>query len=272
MHESLFFDWYAASIPDNSHSVAASFLAQYPHCVWEITKPRNGYTHGENLVDQLGEVVLTLFYGGASQGSNVFAFSSGDKAARFVSVLRSIYPDHDLVRADVAIDYDEAGAWSSLYGHGVAVSRAVSVSNRYIGPACSENATETILGRSLYIGSRSSVSMIRVYEKGKKDDKTRPNWVRAEFEFKPKNNRSKFSDMTPLEILNSTKLGRNFFAVLVNMVKTTPIKCGTIRVKSDHEQSLEHLKKQYRNVLLAELQRCGGSFEQLGLSLLAESA
>lgn len=272
MEDFLFFDWYAASIPDNPRSVGESFLSQFPHCVWEITKPRNGYTHGDNLVNQFGEVVLTLFYGGGSQGNNVFAFSSGDKTSQFVSVLRSLYPVHEVVRVDVALDYDEVGVWESLYSHGVAVSRATSISNRYIGAAGSESALETIVGRSLYIGSRSSVSMIRVYEKGKKDDKTRPNWVRAEYEFKPKNNRGSFAAMSPLQILNSTKLGRHFFSVLVNMVKTKPIKSGTIRTKSSHEQSLEHLKKQYRNVLRAELQRCGGSFEQLGLSLLADSA
>ena len=274
MQDSLFFDWYSASIPCSPNTVSSVFSATYPHCVWEITKPKNGYTHADALVDQHGETILTMFYGGANQGLNTFAFASGIHAASFAINVRSAFPDHELVRADVAVDYDEGGAWHSLYGHSVSVSAAVSVMNRYIGRAGAEVSVEEKQGRSLYLGSRSSPSMIRVYEKGKKDDRSRPDWVRAEFEFKPKGSDARrfYAKASILEIISSTKLGRRFFSTLGAAVTASPCAPGTVRVKTSHQQTMEHLIKQYGKVLLKELEIRGGSYEELGKALIHGAA
>lgn len=272
MQSALFFDWYSVSIQAPVETVVGLLHLAYNGHVWEIATPRHGYERSDKLVNPAGETVLQIMYGGLSQGSKVHVSSSGSHAQRFAYAVRKAFPVHEVVRADVAIDYDNQGAWRSLYAHGVAVATATSVSNRFIGKAETENHDITDSGRSLYIGSRSSVSMIRIYEKGKKDDKSRPNWVRAEFEFKPKTNRHAFAQMSPLDIVNNTKLGRAFFSQLVGSVKSKPVKCGTIRLETDHERSLRHLKTQYQNILLAELKRLGGCYESLGLSLLSDIA
>lgn len=270
MHLNLFFDWYAASIPSKIDAIINSFMPFYENCVLEITSARNGYTHADNFVNQHGEVVLTFYYGGAQQGDKVFAFASGSNASRFSDVVRECYPEHLLVRADVAIDFDEKGAWESLYGLAVKTSEANCLGNRYIGTAGAELADEDEKGRTIYVGSRSSVSMIRVYEKGKKDDKTRPNWVRAEFEFKPQGAeaRAYFANASLIEIVNATKLGKYFFSALGAQNIMISCRPGTIRTKSDHDRALAHLIKQYRNVLMVELQRQGGSYEKLGMLLI----
>lgn len=272
MQSALFFDWYSASIQAPVGDVADLLQLSYPGHVWEISSPKNGYSHCDKLLNPAGEAVLQIMYGGSAQGSKVHAFSSGSHAHRFAWAVRKAFPVHEVTRVDVAIDYDEQGAWLSLHQHGLAVSRAVSVKNNYIGPSGEQDYETTTIGRSLYLGSRSSVSMLRIYEKGKKDDKSRPYWVRAEFEFKPKTNREAFAQMSPLEIVNNTKLGRAFFSQLVTLVKSKPVKCGTIRVETDHERSLRHLKTQYKNVILAELKRLDGCYESLGLSLLSDTA
>lgn len=274
MQDGLFFDWYSASVPASPEALVLAFKVTYPHCVWEISRARNGFTHGDCLVDQYGQTVLTMYYGGSRQGSNTFVFASGVHAAYFAETIRSQFPAHQLVRADVAIDYDEAGVWESLYGHALSVSRRCSLKNRYIGEAGCERSATDVSGRTLYVGSRSSVSMIRVYEKGKKDDDTKPSWVRAEFEFKPKGEiaRKYFARASIQEIANSTKLGVQFFSLLGVQVLSVPCRPGTVRIKTSHERALDHLKKQYRNILLAELELKGGSYEALGLSLLSDVA
>lgn len=272
MQSALFFDWYSASIQAPVGDVADLLQLSYPGHVWEISSPKNGYSHCDKLLNPAGEAVLQIMYGGSAQGSKVHAFSSGSHAHRFAWAVRKAFPIHEVTRVDVAIDYDEQGAWRSLHQHGLAVSRAVSVKNNYQGPSGEQDYEIAAEGRTLYVGSRSSVSMLRIYEKGQKDDKTRPYWVRAEFEFKPKTNREAFCQMSPLEIVNNTKLGRAFFSQLVTLVKSKPVKCGTIRVETDHERSLRHLKNQYKNILLAELKRLDGCYESLGLSLLSDTA
>jgi len=111
--------------------------------------------------------------------------------------------------------------------------------------------------------------MIRIYEKGKKDDKTRPDWVRSEFEFKPKGAvaRSYYAKASIQEIVGSTKLGRAFFAALGVSVKVSPVKPGTVRVKTDHQRAMDHLRVQYHKTIMRELELNGGNFEELGITL-----
>lgn len=168
MQSALFFDWYSASIQAPVETVVGLLHLAYNGHVWEIATPRHGYERSDKLVNPAGETVLQIMYGGLSQGSKVHVSSSGSHAQRFAYAVRKAFPVHEVVRADVAIDYDNQGAWRSLYTQGVAVATATSVSNRFIGKAETENHDITDSGRSLYIGSRSSVSMIRIYEKAKK--------------------------------------------------------------------------------------------------------
>lgn len=269
MLENLFFDWYSASVDVSPDLIIGMLKTVYKTSTLELARPQNGYTHADKLVGPDGDTLITLWYGGVRQGSSVLVFASGSHADKFAYTVRRLFPDHELVRADPAIDYDEEGAYLSLFQHGLKSSRSVGVSNRFIGEACSEFALKGDSGRTLYLGSRSSVSMIRVYEKGKKDDKTRPNWVRAEFEFKPKGGdaRRYYAKASIQEIVSSTKLGRAFFPALGVKVKAPSVPPGGVKAKTDHERALEHLCRQYHNIIRAELERNGGDYEQLGITL-----
>lgn len=271
MLENLFFDWYSASIDRPVDEVICRLRSEYPHLSLEIARPKNGYTHADKLVDQAGDTIATLMYGGSAQGTKVNVFSTGTHAHKFAEVIRVLYPQHELVRADVAIDFDESGAWQSLVSHGLMVSRRAKIKNRYVGPADAIMSDASPDGRTLYVGSRQSVSMVRVYEKGKKDDPDRPDWVRAEFEFKPKGavDRERFALATPAQIVSSTPVGRAFFETLVGSVEVLPVPAGKLRAKTDHERSMAALRRQYGKTLLVELERCGGSVDDFVASLLA---
>lgn len=248
--QNLFFDWYACSIESSPESVIQKIWDHYPHCTLEIARPKNGFSHADCLVLPSGDVVCTFMYGRASQYP--FVFSSGVHADGFSRIVRHVFPEHMLVRADVAIDFDQSGAYLSLFQQGIKAAESVSVSTRYVGPALSETAVDCSAGRTLYLGARSSVGMMRIYEKGKKDSPDRPDWVRVEFEFKPKNSEARhhYASASPLEIVSAMKLSRAFFDPLLELVESASVRPGTIRLPTDQDRTLEHMKKQYRKTLL----------------------
>lgn len=116
-------------------------------------------------------VAVTLWWGGSSQGAAVYAFATGSNANTFSSVIRSLWPLHRLVRADIAVDFNQSGAWVSLnslaqYLH---KNKFVRNSPRYVGDLGMEAVdSPDVKGRTIYLGSRQSVHMARFYEKGKK--------------------------------------------------------------------------------------------------------
>lgn len=270
MVENLFFDWYSASIDACIEVVQATLIEYYPHCTLEPASARHGYERADKFVDQAGETMVTFMYGGDSQGSRVLVFGTGANAHKFAMVVRDAFPDHQLVRADVALDFDEAGAYQSLFNHGIKISRQVSVSDRYVGPAGAELADHCPKGRTLYLGSRTSVSMMRIYEKGKKDDPTRPNWSRVEFEFKPKNEPARlyYAKASLAEIVSATKLGQSYFTALGAAVTTPSVRPGTVRVPTSQERAMGALKRQYMATMLKQLELCGGDLHQFALTLL----
>jgi len=247
--ENLFFDWYACSIDASIESVIQGIWNHYPHATLEIARPKNGFSHADCLVLPSGEPVCTFMYGRVSQ--YVFVFSSGAHADPFSRVVRCAFPDHMLVRADVAMDFDEPGAYLSLFEQGLKAAESVFVSTRYVGPALSERSEDCRVGRTLYLGSRASVGMMRIYEKGKKDCPDRPDWVRVELEFKPKNPAARryYASASPLEMVSSIKLSRAFFEPLGGLVESASVRPGTIRRPTDLDRTLEHLKKQYGRTL-----------------------
>lgn len=248
--KNLFFDWYACSIESSPESVIQGIWDHYPHATLEIARPKNGFSHADSLVLSSGEAVCTFMYGRASQYP--FVFSSGIHADQFSRVVRHAFPEHMLVRVDIAMDFEQSGAYLSLFEQGIKAAESVSVSTRFVGPALSERAADCAAGRTLYLGSRSSVGMMRIYEKGKKDCPDRPDWVRVEFEFKPKNSEARYhyASASPIEIISAMKLPRAFFDPLLALAESASVRPGTIRLPTDHDRTLGHLKKQYRKTLL----------------------
>ncbi|MEM2002272.1 MAG: replication initiation factor domain-containing protein [Candidatus Methanomethylicaceae archaeon] len=247
--KNLFFDWYACTVEASVESLIQGIWDHYPHATLELARARNGFSHADCLVLPTGEAVCTFMYGRVSDFP--FVFSSGVHADQFARVVRHAFPEHKLVRADVAMDFDEPGAYLSLFDQGIRAAESVAVSTRYVGPALSERAAECAAGRTLYLGSRSSVGMMRIYEKGKKDCPDRPDWVRVEFEFKPKNAEARYhyAAASPLEMVSAMKLPRAFFESLVDLAESGSVRPGTIRRPTDQDRTLEHLKKQYRKTL-----------------------
>src|SRR5690554_4748653 len=249
MLESLFFDWYACAIDDRPSKIMASISGSYPLGTWEPIKPKQGYLHGAVLLSPDLKPYCTAWWGGGSQGTLVHVFSTGSMADTFASVVRLHYPVHRLSRADIAVDFDEPGAWPSMHSLAMGMHSGGFVRKfpEYHGEVGRE-AVDTPLGagRTIYLGSRQSVHFVRFYEKGKKDDKKRPDWVRAEVEFKPRgDSRYAYASATPSEMLAATSLGAELLRVLLGDIALRPCPAGAVREASSIDKSAAALLSQW---------------------------
>ena len=255
------FDWYTASISAEPSEVITRFESSFDLSDLQENKKKNGYERAYNFVR--GSTVLArIQFGGSSVGGNVWAASSGDTAPDFSDVVRAHYPSHSLLRADVAIDYDEPGAWDSLSSLAITTADAFGLKVRHVGDFHREQD-----GRTLYIGSRSSAAMQRLYEKGKQLGGS-VDWVRAELELKPQNNLAKaaYASASPEQMFLATKWPRCIWEALNGPTQLLrPCAPGSVRVKSDDERALDFMSKQYGNVLRRKLESLGGDVEAFGL-------
>jgi len=254
------FDFYTASIGARAADVIGCLEAAFDLSDVQASTPKNGYERAYNVVR--GTTVLArVQYGGSSVGARVWASASGDQAPAFAQVIRENYNGHRLLRADVAIDYDEEGAWDSLAGLAIQTADMYRLKVKHVGDFHRQED-----GRTLYIGSRTSAAMQRTYEKGKQLGQS-PNWVRQELEIKPQNERAKllYASASPEQMYQATQWTQHVWRVLNGpSAAVRPAAAGSIRKQSDDERALDFMAKQYGNVLRRLLEAKGGDLESFG--------
>jgi DNA relaxase NicK len=131
-------------------------------------------------------------------------------------------------------------------------------------------------GRTIYLGSRSSQVMLRIYEKGLEmaakqglpvTDDLR-NLVRCEVEFKPQNQtaRRRAAVMPPDAIWGLT----DWLVEFAGKVFTKEV--GRVNVserrEADYERALRFMAEQYRAHLARLLDECGGDLDEFALAIL----
>lgn len=254
------FDWYTASIPAKPQVVLDALAGAYDMVDVLPSTPKMGYERAYKVAR--GETVLArIQFGGPNVGDNVWACASGENAPEFAGIVRGIFPGHNLLRADVKLDYDEEGAWDSLAALAIETADKYRLKLKHHGDFHREKD-----GRTLEIGSRSSAAFERIYEKGKQLGES-PNWVRAELELKPQNERAKlvYSYASPEQMYLATKWTQHLYEVLNGpSAAMRPAPPGTVRKKSDDERAMEFMSKQYGNVLRRKLEALGGDLESFG--------
>ncbi len=123
----------------------------------------------------------------------------GQSTPGTAAAIRKHWPEsHGVSRADPAEDYDEPGAYEQLRSlvDGACDPR---VKSWHVEPR------QAMDGRTTYWGSPQSRVLVRVYEAGKHPDRVkfgRPNWVRAELQYRPGKAAEKrlAAYMTPLDM------------------------------------------------------------------------
>lgn len=260
----MMFDWYQAGVVDSPEYILRHLQSAFELSDVEETKPRNGYTRAARVAR--GSTTLCEALWGGNTGDRVLVLGSGANASPVASLVRSEWPDHHLVRADVAEDYDEPEAFDVLSSMLLNIADQHRLKVMHYGDwHRKEN------GRTLYVGSRQSPVMARLYEKGLEQRSkgysinASPDWVRFEVELKPKRNeaRKHLATLEPDEYMACSPWTRDVAQVLMNTSLEAITGLGTIKRMSDDDRALAALAKQYGG-LLSRLKSDEGSWESVG--------
>lgn len=254
------FDWYRATIDQSPKFIIDALQSCYELSDVKPGKPHYGYQYAYDITRGESRLATVMF--GGNTGTRSLAEASGQHAEPFTKNVRELFTGHHLRRADVAIDYQEPGAFESLFNLSTETADLYNLKTSHKGDYYKNKG-----GRTFEIGSRESPAFNRTYEKGKQTG-GHPDHVRTEFEFKPKTleAREKYAQASPLEILFSVKWAAYYYGLLTGEKALRLAPPGTVRDKTKSESSFDHMIKQYGNMLDALLlEKFGGDYCEFGL-------
>lgn len=200
-------------------------------------------------------------YGGDSVGIGVYVSVNGFHSERVRNSVQ--HWDAKLLRADIALDFDGAKYFSEIALDLVNLAKEKNLKTSTVG-----DWVQQIGGRTLYIGSRTSTYMVRLYEKYKQKgvDCGGSEIVRLELEIKPAlHARDDAFRMSAVQLLSCAKtystIYEKYIALTDAQSLTRPWKMTT------HELALKQMVIQYQNTLKKELELHGGCVYSLFESL-----
>ena len=224
------------------------------------------HTFGQRLAikDSGGHEVGAVQYGGY-QGDRLMFEVKGELTPKAVEALRERF-EHRVTRVDSCADFDAPGAFDRLLG----ACNEVKKGHGIYGTKDGDWEDHPEMGRTLYMGAKTSPVRLRLYEKGKQPDYvhlSRPDWCRIEAQVRPKSAEAKeeFSKLSALEVWGAGKWTRALAAKVLE-AHVDPHAAGTVYRLSDHEKALRFMCKQYGAHLL-ELASETGSWECVGLTI-----
>lgn len=147
------FDWYESTHDHADEGLIASQLAAVTGGRVEQGKGRNGYAVSYAVVRDDDELVRV--YGRAARFGEVHIVTSSESCDEIVPIIRRLWPNHRVSRADVSVDF--AADFDLLDQRAVAFASASGVSFRLV--------TDSAGGATRYLGAPSSESRVRVYRK-----------------------------------------------------------------------------------------------------------
>lgn len=242
-----FFDWYQVTFepeiePDKliEHLVTSFDLVSI-----ERVSPRvKQYARAVNVV-RGSRVIAHVCWDGCNEG--VHLISTGNIADDVAKWLQSNYSgQYGVSRADVRIDFVEEGAFDFLTNLAFEFAKERKIVTNHQGDWLTGDR-----GRTLYIGSKSSVAQVRIYEKGKKEGGD-PNWVRIEAQVRPAKRRGKVeaANLSALMFWQASKWLYEFRnLVFIDNRERSVMTLGTVWSATDEQRALMALVNQYGNTL-----------------------
>lgn len=231
----------------------------------KVTQGKGFHQFGERLSvkDGTGTEVGAVQWGGR-QGDRCMIEVKGEYTPKAVEALRSRFP-HRCTRVDSCADFDAPGAFSRLLG----ACTKVKQQHRIIGGKAGDWDDFPERGRTLYLGSKESVTRARLYEKGLQPEYShlaRVNWVRLETQVRPaKEAKEAYAKLTPLEVWGASRWTRDLAAEVLE-AHVDPHPAGTTYRLPERERALRWMCKQYGEHLVG-LAADLGSWDCLGLTL-----
>ena len=228
------------------------------------------YSEHVVLKDRLGNVCADVFWGGQNRRPNVEA--KGSNAPLIVPILRQHWA-HRPSRIDVKRDATAPGLFAALRELAFAYS---SERNLALGGWDNYHPDK---GNTLYLGSRTSQVMLRIYQPGLKraqeegrtgdeiGDQER-DAVRVELEFKPEKQAAKLAaaSLSPDQLWGVSTWTADFAGEVFAM-NVQPISISERR-ESKRNRALRFMATQYRAHLESLLAECQGDVTMVGATIL----
>lgn len=258
------FDAYSATTVTATHNQMISLLSDVGS-THQLRQGKGFHTFGERLgfIDEQGVEWGSVMWGG-NQGQRVMVEVKGDSTPKAVEAIRSRF-NHRCTRVDACADFDAPGSFERL----LSACTEVKKSHRLKGEKQGDWDDFPELGRTLYLGARSSVARVRLYEKGKQPEYRhleRPEWTRLEVQVRPsKEAKSAFSVLSPSDVWGASTWTREL-AGKVLQEHIDPHPAGTTYRLTKRDAALEWMCKQYAHHLL-DLAEDLGSWDCVGLTL-----
>ena len=147
------FDWYESTHDGLDEGLVASQLAAATGGRVVEGKGRNGYAISYAIIR--GDDELVRVYGRSARWGEVHLVTTSESCDEVVPIIRRMWPDHRVSRADVSVDF--AADFDELDARAVALVEARGVSHRLM--------TNSDGGATRYLGARTSETAVRVYKK-----------------------------------------------------------------------------------------------------------
>jgi len=223
--------------------------------------PRNGYPNGFDLMTGDDKACSVFF----RDGENPWVVGSGHRAQPLQTVLQGSGLGWYVTRMDAALDVFDASLFPVLVG--VAKQWAAQhhmvtqLAGDWIGCA---------RGRTFYLGARSSRCFHRIYEKGRKE-RTDPNWVRVEVEYKPQSKEERFgATVLTAPQLWAMQAGPVFGECLgLDLAEVFTMPAAAPRLERDTDRARRALAGQYGRIIESWLRDVGGDPNAFVAELLA---
>lgn len=235
-------------------------LANYLTAVIDFSQarrcdPRYGWKYGIRI--HRGETHFAdIFYGGDNGTDLCHVRHEGQQAPILHSWLQRYISTSGVfywaTRVDACEDWIEEGLFDRMAAEMIRYAKEHNIKISQLGDWVRGKA------RTLYIGSRQSEVMIRLYEKGYQSGGD-PNWVRFETEVKPqgkKERKRQVANMSPDEIMWTGLSGK--ILDHIGFIHLEKIKLPSVYQPSDAERSRAALLKQYGNIIREWSQEVGG--------------
>ncbi len=246
----MIFDWYQAGVEHRPEIVLGTLETHFEQADIEPDKPANGYEQAAKVTR--GHAVLARVQWGGNTGQRVQVKATGADAPSLADLCRTTWAqDHVIQRVDVAEDYDEPEGFHIL------TSTALNLADRYNLNTNYQGDWHRGQSRTLYVGSRQSPVMLRIYEKGHQlrqdgiDRNASLDLARVEYEFKPKREKARrlYAFIEPHEMIGGSQWTRDLAACIhgLNLEPITGL--GTIKRASDRDRALAFMVKQYAKPL-----------------------
>jgi hypothetical protein len=247
------FDWYEVTMDDVDDGRVARALALALGARITQGKGRNGYAVCE--VIQRGEDVLAQVYGHSARAGEVHIQTSSEACDEVVPVIRRLWPNHRVSRADVAVDF--AADFEDLDARAVAFVEDRGVSHRVM-----KNSDG---GATRYLGALSSENTVRVYKKTEQLRAQHPERaamipdgiVRVEGVFRP-GKRGVKELAARMEPDDFWGFGKWTMAFAVEMLGVDAVRVPThFRRPSDYTRSLHFVGVQYGPTMIRRAEDVG---------------